>query len=135
LIEVVRVHAVSGGPSSEDEIGVNATLEADLLVDKRGRVVTSFTAVWPQEALAELWRAAGLQVLRPWSTPVGVREIRHRYPGALPALQEDYDPNSPRSLFRHDLRNALLAIGALVGLLVLAFVVFWLAVIVTALRS
>jgi hypothetical protein len=77
-----------------------------LIVNKRGRAVASFTSfwpslVWPREAMTRLWQEAELPIREPWSKSVGVREIRQRYPGALPGLHEDSDQESLiRKLYR-----------------------------------
>jgi len=81
-------------------------VDVDLIVNKRGRAVASFTSfwptlVWPREAMTRLWQEAELPIREPWSKSVGVREIRQRYPGALPGLHEDSDQGSlVRRLYR-----------------------------------
>jgi hypothetical protein len=132
LTNVVRVQAITGTGLSDEEIDLPTAviLEADLVIDKRGRAVESFTAAWPQEALTNLWQAAALPIRKPWSKPVDVQEIRHRYPGAVPTLAEP-DDSSPRAVAR----RWILVVGTMVGCAVLAFVVFWIAVIITALRN
>jgi hypothetical protein len=123
LSEVVRARVLSGGGEMP-----TSTLDADLLIDKRGRAVASFTGVWPEEAMTELWRAAALPVNEPWLEPVTVQAIRKRFPGAVPSLQEFYDEGSSKGM----IRQPLMALAALLGLAVVAVVVFLVAVIVAA---
>ena len=120
LSEVVRVQALTGGGQLP-----TAILDADLVVDKRGRAVASFTGVWPQESMTELWRAAPLPTFRPWAGPVAVQTIRERYPGAVATLQEYYDEGS--------IRQSLMALPACLGLAVVIVVVTVVAIIVGAL--
>jgi hypothetical protein len=88
LAKVVRVKAISNtGLSSESmDVPTTAILDTDLIIDKRGRAVESFSGGWPQEAMTRLWEAAGLPIREPWPHPVSVQEIRKRYPGAVPTL-------------------------------------------------
>ena len=123
LSEVVRARVLTGGGQMPTSI-----LDADLLIDKRGRAVASFTGVWPVEAMTELWRAAALPVNKPWLEPVTVQAVRQRFPGAVPTLQEFYDEGSLRGM----VRQPVMALAALLGLAVLTVVVFVVAVIVTA---
>jgi hypothetical protein len=123
LSEVVRARVLTGGGQMPTSV-----LDADLLIDKRGRTVASFTGVWPEEAMTELWRAAALSVNEPWLEPVTVQAIRQRFPGALPTLQEFHDEGSLRGM----VRQPVMALAALLGLAVVSVVVFVVAVIVTA---
>jgi hypothetical protein len=120
LSEVVRARVLTGGGQMPTSI-----LDADLVVDKRGRAVASFTGVWPQDALTALWRAATLPVNQPWFEPVSVQAIRQRFPGAVPTLEEYYDEGS----FRQSVR----AIPQCLGLAVLIVVATVVVIIVAAL--
>jgi len=120
LSEVVRAQVQTGGGQMPTSI-----LDADLVVDKRGRAVASFTGVWPQDALTALWRAATLPVNQPWFEPVSAQAIRQRFPGAVPTLEEYYDEGS----FRQSVR----AIPQCLGLAVLIVVATVVVIIVAAL--
>ena len=121
LSEVVRARVLTGGGQMPTSI-----VDADLVVDRRGRAVASFTGVWPQEAMTELWRAAELPISTPWSEPVAVHTVRKQYPGAIPALPEYSDESSWWA------SPPFLAFAALLALAVLAVVGFFVAVIVAA---
>jgi hypothetical protein len=89
--EVVRVQiSVGVGWYSEWPIISPAVIDADLLVSEDGHVVTSFTAMWPRNGLSGLWGAMGLQVRQPWHGPVGIKELRGRYAGAVPMLPSSW---------------------------------------------
>jgi hypothetical protein len=128
LVEVVRVKAFLGVVPRGYPQPVAGIVDVHLIVNKRGRAVASFTSfwptlVWPQEAMARLWQEAELPIREPWSKSVRVHEIRQRYPGALPGLQEDSDQESLiRKLYRGSgLKQTLFAgIGCfLAGIVVL----------------
>jgi hypothetical protein len=121
LSEVIRVQARTGGGEMQTSI-----VDADVVVNNRGRAVASFTAVWPQEGMTELWRVAELPISQPWWEPVAVQTVRKRFPGAIPTLPESYDESSLRG------SPPFLALAALLGLAVLAIVGFVVAVIVAA---
>lgn len=121
LSEVVRVQALTGGGQMP-----TAILDADLVVDKRGRAVASFTGVWPEGTMTELWRAAALPTFRPWGGPVAVQTIRQRYPGALATAQEYQE-------YEGSIRQSLMALPACLGLALVIVLVTVVAIIVGAL--
>jgi hypothetical protein len=89
--EVVRVQITVGeGWYSEWPVISPAVFDADLLVNERGLVVTSFTGMWPRNGLSRLWGAMGLRVSQPWHGPVRMKELRRRYVGAVPILPSSW---------------------------------------------
>jgi hypothetical protein len=127
LVEVVRVKAFLRVVPPGYAQPVAGIVDVDLIVNKRGRAVASFTSfwptfVWPREAMTRLWQGAELPIREPWSKSVGVREIRQRYPGALPGLHEDSEDSLVRKLYRdREIQKILFAgIGCfLAGIIVL----------------
>jgi len=100
LLEVVRVKAFLGMAPSGYAPPVAGVVDVYLIINKRGRAVASLISVWPRfvwprEAMTRLWQEAELPIREPWPKSVGVREIRQRYPGALPGLKQDSDHESP----------------------------------------
>ena len=130
LADVIRVRVIAGTFLSSEAHDVNlptrTVLTADIVVGHDGRAVQSFTG-WPEVAMDGLWQAARLKVVRPWAHPVGVRELRQRYPGAVPALSE------PQDTVGAEMRTTVRVGVVMVGCAVLACIAFVVAVVVTAL--
>jgi len=80
---------------------------------------------WQPEDLASVWKEAGLHVHQRWKKPVGVEEIRRRYPGAFPGVP--IVRNSPTTIGRQTLVGVLgcvvLALLVIVGFAVAVLVV------------
>lgn len=85
LREIVRVRVRVGG--------LTFVVDSDLVIDLHGRAVASFTAFWEREELTALWTSVSLPVHEPWPESTNAREVRSRYPGAVPWL-----PTSIQSL-------------------------------------
>jgi hypothetical protein len=132
LASVVRVQVIAGtylsNKAADYSLPTRTVLSADVVVSNAGRAVQSFTG-WPERELDGLWSEANLPVVHPWTAPVGVRELRQWYPGAVPALMEPQD--TPGAEARTMLRVGLVFGGCAV----LAAVIFAVAVVVAALRS
>ncbi|GAC1471796.1 MAG: hypothetical protein NVS9B11_00950 [Candidatus Dormibacteraceae bacterium] len=97
-----------------------------LVVDREGRTVVSLAGPWQPEGLASVFKEARLHVHQPWHKPVGVEEIRRRYPGAFPGVP--IVRNSPTTIRR----QALVGVLGCAVLAVLVIVGFAVAVLVVA---